>query len=595
MMYMILNKKLISILLVLLFLVSTSSVVYAEDVDYSLTKGAISLIVEENGLLHVKETINYHFDSSANGIYRTIPLKENQEIKNLKVTTKGAYCDYSTFTEEGNKKIKVYLYKDKEKTKKITPNTNIKVEYEYDFTKVIKTYTDTGELHYKLWGEDWDVGVNQVKANIYFNDKKGIQYWINPYNQINKEVWNNNTLKVESNYIYSGNYLEIRSTIPLTYFKNPIYAQKIDSPGLEKIKKIQKDYENSNNLANIGFLVLDTLSLLSIIIPITIYLKQGREPKINYRGIYEIEPPTNDSPVFVNAMQGGFGSIIGLPDTHGFQAAIMDLINRKYISISKLEEGKLKNSIVMEINYSKKDELEYFEKEVLSILRPFEIDGKISLDYMESSLRGSVISKTFSKNLNSWKENFKNTYLSKSEIEKYFIETGSTNMKIYGLTSLIVGVLIIYFSVNSIVNSAYYSFFVGFFISLIGIICIFLPSTIGGRWTEYGAEYNAKWKNFKKYLKDYSLMKENPPESIAIWNEYLVYATALGIADNVYKSMKIVVYNNNENYINNPLFLFCYFGGHNTLNHAINTGINAANDSSGRIGGGSGGGGGGAF
>jgi uncharacterized membrane protein len=37
----------------------------------------------------------------------------------------------------------------------------------------------------------------------------------------------------------------------------------------------------------------------------------------------------------------------------------------------------------------------------------------------------------------------------------------------------------------------------------------------------------------RKYIKDFSLIKEYPPESVKVWNKYLVYATALGIADEV--------------------------------------------------------------
>ena len=97
------------------------------------------------------------------------------------------------------------------------------------------------------------------------------------------------------------------------------------------------------------------------------------------------------------------------------------------------------------------------------------------------------------------------------------------------------------------------------------------------------------------------MIKEHPPESIAIWNQYLVYATALGVADEVYKAMKLHVYGglDNPNYTSNDLFMFYYLGGYNHVNSSFATAsstISAANnDSIGGIGGGSGGGGGGAF
>ena len=51
-------------------------------------------------------------------------------------------------------------------------------------------------------------------------------------------------------------------------------------------------------------------------------------------------------------------------------------------------------------------------------------------------------------------------------------------------------------------------------------------------------KYHDRWKNFEKYLKDFSLINEQPPKSVAVWGKYLVYAAALGCADEATKNMK---------------------------------------------------------
>jgi uncharacterized membrane protein len=77
--------------------------------------------------------------------------------------------------------------------------------------------------------------------------------------------------------------------------------------------------------------------VLSTIIPVIIYYKYGREPKIDYRAEYERDIPTDDPPAVVNAICGsGFGKRIGVPDMDGFRATIMDLINRKYLLIKNI-------------------------------------------------------------------------------------------------------------------------------------------------------------------------------------------------------------------------------------------------------------------
>ena len=59
-----------------------------------------------------------------------------------------------------------------------------------------------------------------------------------------------------------------------------------------------------------------------------------------------------------------------------------------------------------------------------------------------------------------------------------------------------------------------------------------------GKWTAEGREFYDKWTNFKKYLKDNSLIMEKPPEAVQVWGKFLVYATALGCAEEVTKNMK---------------------------------------------------------
>ncbi|MDD8053628.1 MAG: DUF2207 domain-containing protein, partial [Thermotogota bacterium] len=90
-------------------------------------------------------------------------------------------------------------------------------------------------------------------------------------------------------------------------------------------------------------------------------------------------------------------------------------------------------------------------------------------------------------------------------------------------------------------------FFLGINTILFGILwfistlVLMLPKEVYGRWTKTGAEFYQKWNNFGSYISDISAIKDYPPESVAVWEHYLVYATALGIADKVEKVLKSAV------------------------------------------------------
>ena len=58
--------------------------------------------------------------------------------------------------------------------------------------------------------------------------------------------------------------------------------------------------------------------------------------------------------------------------------------------------------------------------------------------------------------------------------------------------------------------------------------------------TQKGVDTKEQWKGLKKYMEDFSLLKEREIPELVIWEKYLVYATVMGIADKVIKQLKIV-------------------------------------------------------
>lgn len=81
----------------------------------------------------------------------------------------------------------------------------------------------------------------------------------------------------------------------------------------------------------------------------------------------------------------------------------------------------------------------------------------------------------------------------------------------------------------------------GFFIFGV-VVLIFLltmmPKTVFARFKgDYYKQY-LEWHAFSNMLKDYAQVKKYLKEDYVIWKEWLIYATALGVADNVMKSLK---------------------------------------------------------
>ncbi|MBR5954514.1 MAG: DUF2207 domain-containing protein [Methanobrevibacter sp.] len=591
------HKKIAGIIVLSLILLSAVNTTYAEDRDYSIIDALIDLTVHEDGLLHVNESYTYSFDGTFNGVYRDIPLKDGESIENLEVSLEGAYGNYEVSDDNGKKHIKVYLWADEAHTQKIH-DQNVKVTYSYDMKNVVTLFNDVGSLQYKLWGEDWDTNVERLTANIHLPGDKDIIYYLNPeYYNLSDSI-SGNTINVVTKNIPKDKFYELQVLMPLGDFTNASYAKHVNSDGKDQIMQKQADYKGSTSFWGNVFKMLSAICVISPLSLILVYLKYGREPKVDYNGIYERELPTDDPPAVVNALMNR--SDIGKPDMKGFEATIMDLIDRKVFKII-IEEAEHTSDLILEFDESKYSELSADEKKVFELLNTFAYDNRLNVSRLSSQLNNEHNGKLFVRKFDEWKDIVQNDRIGEDKISGYFNDTGTTLSSGFTIVGLVFAAALFLMGSFSDHPAAMYALIAAVFLGIVSIAISFIPEDIFGQWTPEGRIYYLKWTNFKKFLKDNSLIKEHPPESIVIWNKYLVYGTALGVAEEVYESMKLYKPNVYEDdYYYSDLYRFHSYSGLIMLDSALNTGVSAANPSSdgggfGGIGGGSGGGGGGAF
>lgn len=586
-------KKIATIIILAIVLISATNAIYAKSSDFSITDALINLSVTPDGLLHVNESYKYSIDGQINGVYRDIPLKDGESINNIKVSVKGAYPTIEVIHKNGMERIKVYLWADPAHTQKIH-DRNIQVTYSYEMVNVVTLFSDVGSLQYKLWGEQWDAGVGRITANVNLPGNKSVTYYLNPQDYNESTSMNGNVIHIVSSKIPKGEFYELQILMPLDDFTNAKYAKHVSENGRAQIEQSQQKYVNDHNFWNGIFNALTIICFIVPVAPVFIYLKYGREPKVDYNGIYERELPYDDPPAVVNALVNN-RSDIGKPDMEGFEATIMDLIDRKVFNMEIDKSGNT-HDLILNLNEDKYSDLSVDEKDVFNLLKTFSSDNVLNVSALSSKLNNEHNGKLFLSKYNGWQNTVKNNL--KNKRDEYFDETGTKLTKIACYGGL--GLAIISFFISLFVTKFNFALLgASIFLGIVSAIMICLPEDIFGRWTESGRVYYLKWRNFKKFLKDYSLIKEHPPESIAIWNKYLVYGTALGVADEVYKSMKLNVPDVYDDYYSD-VYVFHSYSGLIMLDSAFNTGVSAANPKSdgggfGGVGGGSGGGGGGVF
>jgi uncharacterized membrane protein len=172
--------------------------------------------------------------------------------------------------------------------------------------------------------------------------------------------------------------------MPISDFNDAPYAKHVNQDGREMILKNLEDSISSRNFWNTSFLVLGLLSILSPIGAVFTYLRYGREPKVDYDGIYERELPTDDPPEVINAFIENKGNI-GKPNIKGFEASIMNLIDKKALKIFADDgsENDL-NDLLLTFNHTEYDKLSSSEKIVFNTLEHFSKDNVLNLSKLNS-------------------------------------------------------------------------------------------------------------------------------------------------------------------------------------------------------------------
>jgi uncharacterized membrane protein len=382
--------------------------------------------------------------------------------------------------------------------------------------------------------------------------------------------------------------------MPLSDFSDATYAKHVNQDGRDMIMKNLNDSVNGRNFWNTAYLVLGLLSVLSPVAAVLTYIKFGREPKVDYDGIYERELPSDDAPEVVNAMYGN--GDIGNPDMDGFEACILNLIDKKVLGIETVTDSQTEtNDLFIKFNENT-SELKSNEKQVYDILHRFSKDNTLNLSSLNSRLSSESNAKWFMDEYHRWQENVKQSV--KPKFEREFNDTGTTIAAFLGIGGLVIGVILAVLGLWSELSSGIYAIGGGIFLIIFSVLIMMMRDDKLGQWTPEGRVMYLKWKNFRKFLKDNSLIKEHPPESIVVWRKYLIYGAALGVAEKVYDAMKLQ--ETSTSYYDDDIFLYHHYGGYYMMHHAIMSGqetVHSSSDSGGfgGLGGGSGGGGGGAF
>lgn len=463
---------------------------------------------------------------------------------------------------------------------KITGN-NVTIKLTYELEKdYITRYKDKDVLPYFI---DWEnlSYLNNLTLNINSNETIS--------NLTVDNLINNATVTHNKNkYSINMSNLEENSNINILFdinakINNTINSEYINEKTVQKNEKTLKEKEEYSYI-NEKIPSLITLVIISIII-FAISFKINRKEKIN---TYRRETLGLVPPIIAEAIIDGK---IGLKEL--IMTTIIDLNIRGNIKI-------INNDILELVSL---DNLEGYEREIVELLfknniirlsdinNIFAKSNKETLAFTEkiNNIKNLLLEKIFEMNIFSGELTIVNKIIQLSAIlislNLPLIFLKDTN--VFWQLILLVNIFIIvsYVKKNKnkttmqeemIENSGGRSRHKAeLIVAYIGIVCIIITSGIyvakyyfvffiitllifalnlytalqtqAVALTGNGKKEQAKLMELKKYIDDYSLIKNRDLQSVIIWDEYLAYATAFGIPNKVTDSIYEGWYNLNLN------------------------------------------------
>lgn len=560
----ILTGFIITITLILLNSTSSEASLHLKNLDFTAQ-------INEDGSMDVVETWDVNV-SDTNTLYKTFKIDKTKYsgISNVFVQ------DITSGTNKNFKKSDIWQYhldkghyfgginnnNEYEIAWGVSIDTTTRKQYliRYTVEDVIKKYNDCAELYWQFVGSEFEISADSITGIIKLpnkvSNKDELKVWGHT-EYLNGEIYVTDLDIVEFNVnkYKSGNFVEVRIAMP-TYLFEKVSSENISQEEkLDDIIKEETEWANEANARrdrrnkNFKLLILATILVnTSIGIMFSKKIKKNKqfleknpnilpEQQLEY---YRELPDKEETPLeAVFILKTGYKQSC-LPNV--FSATILNFALKGYIRIE--QEGK---TIKILLNKIKTDELTGDEKKVLEILRATSNNNELTMAELEKYIK-NYPSKLM--NLNSTFEKVSKTQAS----EKGKFDTNRFNKQIVYAEKNVGYIFLLIIIITASIFTIGYAYknvqsmlitctiiSLAFFIvvTIINLILNIKITTSFNGFTQKGINEQEQWKAFKKYMEDFSYLNEKEVPELVLWEKYLVFATAFGIADKVLKQLKV--------------------------------------------------------
>ncbi|HEU6444795.1 MAG TPA: DUF2207 domain-containing protein, partial [Gaiellaceae bacterium] len=506
------------------------------------------------GAVAVEERITVAFSGAYTFGFRDIPLREGETIGGIAVVERGtAYAPGAPTELEPGGPPGTFGVERRDDGVRVVWRFQAADELRtfslrYAIRGLAVAYDDVVDVNLKVWGDEWEQTLYQLTATMT-GPAKVVRAWGHP-------VWVRGDVTLDGNQallravnVPARQFVELRTLYPRRAFPSTAGMRVVEGNGLAKIAAeeqadadaYRRDHERIQDALRrpwrTGLILLALGTLPAFLLAGAVFWFFGREVRTGYDREYEQEPPTETQPALVPVLlrQGGAAG------SFEFTATLFDLVRRGvYRSSPTTTErsvwGGLRKELVsdLELSPAEKVSLRQWERDVADVVDGVLDGGSERLSRFREEIEDEreSMSKRFTA--------FKTSVGEEVRRRRWFVSMGAVPLGVGVLVFAGIGALLAYLAIDGW-RSVYPRWGDALLLAL-GICSFVNAAMLVGALTQRRlwrrrareAEVEAqRWEAFRRYLSDFPRLHEAPPASLALWERFLVYGIAFGIADRV--------------------------------------------------------------
>lgn len=502
---------------------------------YTIESVNITQNINDDGSLYVHEVINVRMRKDFRGLYRYIPTSRYVQLSDVNIWVEEIEDPDIQFTRKTETSFEAQIWFKRSHAEIQAEGQEYTLHVTYLAKDVLETSEDSSQIFRQYWSDGWDAPVRNLSVVYTF-----------PENLIPDKIYTHPKVKVKA----EDNTFSIEniSLPPYAYAETRFFYQEPQNLEASAYNEglSQREVEEIETYYNTEWLkkkLIPPIVYVVFLIVIWLLFKYlGKEPEIAYKGVYEREVPSRDSPDVINAIVKNLTKSV---DRDGFASVILNLYRKDYIAFTSTEhripsfkDERSRIYFLSKDPYQEND-LSKSEKYLYGFLKGYANENILNFKVLEDKVsRDNQEALLFKRGFGEYQK----LVVREAKSRKFFNSNGYILSVFLGivmiLTGFILNAYITDFPTPNMVIEAIVYFALYIFTAT---VLFFLPKEIFGKWSKEGLTFYHKWKNFENFVDDISMIRDYPPESVEIWEDYLVYATALGCADTVMESLKNVI------------------------------------------------------